>query len=66
MSFFSHHEKIIVIDRSIGFVGGIDLAENRWDDNKYRLFDNAEKFFKGQDYRNPFMEMKEIDVDREQ
>ena len=52
--FFSHHEKIVVIDRAVGFVGGIDIAENRWDNDQYKLFDKQEKLFRGQDYRNPF------------
>ncbi len=27
----SHHQKVVVIDDEIAFVGGFDLAENRWD-----------------------------------
>ncbi|XP_071399257.1 phospholipase D1-like, partial [Centroberyx affinis] len=36
---WAHHEKIIVIDQSVGFVGGIDLAYGRWDDKEHRLTD---------------------------
>ncbi|KAM4606675.1 phospholipase D1 isoform 1-T2 [Polymixia lowei] len=36
---WAHHEKIIVIDQSVGFVGGIDLAYGRWDDREHRLID---------------------------
>lgn len=32
----SHHQKFVVIDRSIAFVGGIDLCEARWDDREHR------------------------------
>jgi len=32
----SHHQKFVVIDRSIAFAGGIDLCEARWDDRKHR------------------------------
>jgi phosphatidylserine/phosphatidylglycerophosphate/cardiolipin synthase-like enzyme len=32
----SHHQKFAVIDRSISFVGGIDLCESRWDDRQHR------------------------------
>lgn len=32
----SHHQKFAVIDRSISFVGGIDLCECRWDDREHR------------------------------
>uniref|UniRef100_A0A8C5A597 Phospholipase n=1 Tax=Gadus morhua TaxID=8049 RepID=A0A8C5A597_GADMO len=36
---WAHHEKIIVVDQSVGFVGGIDLAYGRWDDREHRLTD---------------------------
>lgn len=36
---WAHHEKIIVIDQSVAFVGGIDLAYGRWDDGEHRLTD---------------------------
>jgi phosphatidylserine/phosphatidylglycerophosphate/cardiolipin synthase-like enzyme len=32
----AHHQKFAVIDRSISFVGGIDLCESRWDDRQHR------------------------------
>ncbi|XP_033885288.3 phospholipase D1-like isoform X1 [Acipenser ruthenus] len=36
---WAHHEKLVVIDQSIAFVGGIDLAYGRWDDKEHRLTD---------------------------
>lgn len=36
---WAHHEKIVVIDQSIAFVGGIDLCYGRWDDDVHRLTD---------------------------
>ncbi|XP_018596699.1 phospholipase D1-like isoform X2 [Scleropages formosus] len=36
---WAHHEKVIVIDQSVAFVGGIDLAYGRWDDQEHRLTD---------------------------
>nr|XP_056705473.1 phospholipase D1 [Euleptes europaea] len=36
---WAHHEKLVVIDQSVAFVGGIDLAYGRWDDNEHRLTD---------------------------
>ncbi|XP_053163806.1 phospholipase D1 isoform X2 [Hemicordylus capensis] len=36
---WAHHEKLVVIDQSIAFVGGIDLAYGRWDDDEHRLTD---------------------------
>jgi phospholipase D1/2 len=32
----AHHQKFVVIDRSVSFVGGIDLCEARWDDRGHR------------------------------
>ncbi|XP_011637945.1 phospholipase D2 isoform X2 [Pogonomyrmex barbatus] len=36
---WAHHEKIIVIDQSLAFLGGIDLCYGRWDNNEHRLTD---------------------------
>ncbi|CAF5038443.1 unnamed protein product, partial [Rotaria sp. Silwood1] len=36
---FSHHEKIVVIDQRIAFIGGIDLSWGRWDTDEHRLVD---------------------------
>ncbi|CAF4895451.1 unnamed protein product, partial [Rotaria sp. Silwood1] len=36
---FSHHEKIVVIDQRIAFIGGIDLCWGRWDTDEHRLVD---------------------------
>ncbi|CAF1211187.1 unnamed protein product, partial [Adineta ricciae] len=40
--FWSHHEKMVVIDQKIAFVGGIDLCYGRWDDEYMRLVDLGE------------------------
>lgn len=37
--FWAHHEKLVVIDQTYAFVGGIDLAYGRWDDHRHRLTD---------------------------
>ncbi|XP_077017156.1 phospholipase D1 isoform X2 [Tamandua tetradactyla] len=36
---WAHHEKLVVVDQSVAFVGGIDLAYGRWDDHEHRLTD---------------------------
>ncbi|CAL8267826.1 unnamed protein product [Merluccius merluccius] len=36
---WAHHEKMVAIDQSVAFVGGLDLAFGRWDDSQYRLID---------------------------
>ncbi|WP_339513641.1 phospholipase D-like domain-containing protein [Pseudomonas sp. RL_15y_Pfl2_60] len=47
---FSHHQKSVVIDNSIGYVGGIDLAYGRRDDNNFSLDASTRK---GNDAYNP-------------
>ena len=37
---WSHHEKLIIIDRRIAFVGGIDLCNGRWDTPSHELMDD--------------------------
>ncbi|CAF5136069.1 unnamed protein product, partial [Rotaria sp. Silwood1] len=34
---WSHHEKTVIIDQKIAFVGGIDLWFGRWDDDLMRI-----------------------------
>uniref|UniRef100_A0A1Y1KJ45 phospholipase D n=1 Tax=Photinus pyralis TaxID=7054 RepID=A0A1Y1KJ45_PHOPY len=36
---WAHHEKLVIVDQSIAFLGGIDLCYGRWDDSKHRLTD---------------------------
>lgn len=32
-----HHEKLVILDGTLAFVGGIDLARSRWDDRSHDL-----------------------------
>lgn len=43
----SHHEKIVVIDDSVAFVGGNDLTKGRWDTPEHRLKDPRRTDFTG-------------------
>lgn len=36
-TFFSHHQKFVVIDGVIAFLGGLDLAYGRWDNNAFNV-----------------------------
>lgn len=36
-SFFSHHQKSVIVDNEIAYVGGLDLAYGRRDDEMFRL-----------------------------
>jgi phospholipase D1/2 len=41
-SYFSHHQKQVVVDRKYAYVGGIDLAYGRMDDATYNLKADAD------------------------
>ena len=55
---YSHHEKLVIIDQRIGYVGGIDLCWGRYDTNAHPIFEPENKsndiqyFFPGIDYSN--------------
>ncbi|KAL6070882.1 Phospholipase [Balamuthia mandrillaris] len=49
---WSHHQKFVVIDEVVAFVGGIDLCYNRYENSKYNITDEDSSFFPGRDYGN--------------
>lgn len=42
----SHHQKFVVVDGAMSFVGGIDLCEARWDDRAHKQ-DNPRRLSRG-------------------
>lgn len=46
----SHHQKVVVIDDTIAFVGGIDLGKHRWDTSAHQPNDNRRTDPDGQKY----------------
>uniref|UniRef100_A0A8C8MIY2 Phospholipase n=1 Tax=Oncorhynchus tshawytscha TaxID=74940 RepID=A0A8C8MIY2_ONCTS len=76
---WAHHEKMVAIDQSVAFVGGLDLAFGRWDDSQYRLTDtettnhiseeepkaplNNTQLWLGKDYSN-FIRKDWVQLDR--
>ena len=55
--YWAHHEKFIVIDYALAFIGGIDLCFGRWDANQHPLADAHPSNFKndifpGQEFNN--------------
>ena len=43
VSFYSHHQKQVVIDQQLAFVGGLDLAYGRYDDDCFELRADADE-----------------------
>ncbi|KAG0232178.1 Phospholipase D1 [Actinomortierella wolfii] len=57
-AWWAHHEKLIVVDSVIAFLGGLDLCFGRWDTPEHTLIDVPERegdfeVWPGQDYSNP-------------
>lgn len=53
----SHHQKMVVVDDTWGFVGGIDLCENRLDNSSHRLETKYRTNVLGKPYR-PWHDMQ--------
>ncbi|KAF9586711.1 Phospholipase D1 [Lunasporangiospora selenospora] len=57
-AWWAHHEKLVVIDNIITFLGGLDLCFGRWDTAEHTLIDLKDASdqgprWPGQDYSNP-------------
>jgi phosphatidylserine/phosphatidylglycerophosphate/cardiolipin synthase-like enzyme len=46
----SHHQKFVVIDGRIAFLGGIDVCEGRWDDRRH-LAENPVRLVRGHEQK---------------
>ncbi|TDL24340.1 phospholipase D/nuclease [Rickenella mellea] len=67
VEFWSHHEKVVVIDNHRACIGGLDLCFGRWDTHSHPLADvHPTNFdltiFPGQDYNNArLMDFKQVE-----
>ncbi|KAH7905549.1 hypothetical protein BJ138DRAFT_1130429 [Hygrophoropsis aurantiaca] len=57
VEFWSHHEKVVVVDNHHACIGGLDLCFGRWDTHNHPLADAhptdfSRTLFPGQDYNN--------------
>lgn len=50
---WSHHEKIVIVDHRICFIGGLDLCFGRYDSFEHRVGDYPPSEWPGKDYYNP-------------
>lgn len=63
---WAHHEKLVIVDQHVAFLGGIDLSYGRWDTIQHPIADahcdNEEQIvFPGQDYNNGrVMDFKDV------
>ena len=65
--YWAHHEKFIVIDFALAFIGGLDLCFGRWDNRQHPLADVhpagvKNEMFPGQDFNNNrIMDFQKVD-----
>ncbi|VFR01732.1 unnamed protein product [Cuscuta campestris] len=51
--YWSHHEKIVIVDHHIAYIGGLDLCFGRYDTVEHKVGDNPPLLWPGKDYYNP-------------
>lgn len=65
--YWAHHEKFVVIDYALAFIGGLDLCYGRWDNKQHPLADVhpsgvQNEIFPGQDFNNNrIMDFQSVD-----
>ncbi|KAK4380074.1 hypothetical protein RND71_001936 [Anisodus tanguticus] len=50
---WSHHEKIVIVDHQICFIGGLDLCFGRYDSPEHKVGDCPPLIWPGKDFYNP-------------
>ncbi|CAN6715141.1 unnamed protein product [Malus baccata var. baccata] len=50
---WSHHEKIVIVDYQICYIGGLDLCFGRYDTVEHKVGDCPPHIWPGKDYYNP-------------
>lgn len=51
-SFWSHHEKAVIVDQTVACMGGIDLCYGRYDNPKHSIVENNPLIYPGIEYTN--------------
>lgn len=46
-TFWSHHEKIVIIDQTEALIGGLDLCYGRFDTSSHLICQNDENWYPG-------------------
>ncbi|KAD3641539.1 hypothetical protein R6Q59_004158 [Mikania micrantha] len=50
---WSHHEKLVIVDNKVCFIGGLDLCFGRYDSYEHKVGDHPPMIWPGKDYYNP-------------
>ncbi len=51
--YWSHHEKLVVVDQAVAIIGGMDLCPGRFDTSAHVLHDMSDESLPKTDYYNP-------------
>ena len=51
-TYWSHHEKLVVIDQELAYMGGLDLCYGRYDTPTHLIDDNDPTYYPGIEYNN--------------
>ncbi|GJT61631.1 phospholipase D zeta 1-like protein [Tanacetum coccineum] len=51
--FWSHREKLVIVDYEVCFIGGLDLCFGRYDSYEHKVGDHPATVWPGKDYYNP-------------
>jgi phospholipase D1/2 len=66
--FWSHHSKIVCIDNTVAYIGGLDLCYGRWDTQSHLICDLDGQTWPGIDYSNvrvaDFVSVDKWDIDQ--
>lgn len=55
----SHHQKLVIIDGAVAYIGGLDLTKNRWDTREHCADDPRRTNPAGEQYR-PFHDVQAV------
>jgi len=51
-SFWSHHEKAMIVDQTVALMGGIDMCYGRYDSHNHSIVENNPLIYPGIEYNN--------------
>ena len=54
--YWTHHDKVVVVDQKLAFLGGVDMCYGRYDTWRHSLVDHASDkhaLWPGDDFYNP-------------
>ena len=63
-TYWSHHQKTVVVDGRVAFLGGVDLCSGRWDTHQHPVFGDPSVFDDGDFYNSCVSPRELLDKDK--